>query len=314
MSVSLGTIIRELRMKKGFSQKELAEGICSLKQLSRIENNTSEASAYVIYELSFRLGENLLDYFPYAELEEPFFWKKKIDELEWYYNQKQYQQLYRQSKILKEDVLVRSFVFLRQRINWYFGISACHCQMVEAFSAEDFLSLIALTHPFAQISDIWQNNLKPFELRILNSAIFVHLQAERYDIAEEWLLKAIGIFDRCYFEVKDNANLKFFYNLSRLYFYQQEYEKALQVADQGLRLCQENNILYQVAGLSNIKGRSLYCLGRKEEALLYMNLFLQLNDFLGENSHFKDRNVNQNLRNTYQLAPLGYITPPAAEL
>ena len=79
MSVSLGTIIRELRMKKGFSQKELAEGICSLKQLSRIENNTSEASAYVIYELSFRLGENLLDYFPYAELEEPFFWKKKID-------------------------------------------------------------------------------------------------------------------------------------------------------------------------------------------------------------------------------------------
>lgn len=311
MSVSLGTIIRELRKKKGLSQKELAEGICSLKQLSRIENNTSEASTYVIYELSFRLGENLLDYFPYAELEEPFLWKKKIDELEQYYSEERYQEMYRQSKILKDDELVRSFVFLRQRINWYFGIAAGYCQPAEAFSAEDFLNLIALTHPFTKVSDIWQANLKPFELRILNAAIFVHLRAERYDIAEEWLLKAITILDRCYFEVKDNAYLNFFYNLSRLYFYRQEYKKALQVADQGLRLCQENNILYQVAGLSNIKGRSLYCLGRKEEALLYMNLFLQLNDFLGENSHFKDKNVNQNLRNTYQLAPLGYITPPA---
>ncbi|AVM70213.1 hypothetical protein C3V36_13720 [Lachnospiraceae bacterium oral taxon 500] len=311
MSVSLGTIIRELRKKKGLSQKELAEGICSLKQLSRIENNTSEASTYLIYELSFRLGENLLDYFPYAELEEPFLWKKRVDELEQYYSEERYQEMYRQSKILKDDELVRSFVFLRQRINWYFGIAAGYCQPAEAFSAEDFLNLIALTHPFTKVSDIWQANLKPFELRILNAAIFVHLQAERYDIAEEWLLKAITILDRCYFEVKDNAYLNFFYNLSRLYFYRQEYKKALQVADQGLRLCQENNILYQVAGLSNIKGRSLYCLGRKEEALLYMNLFLQLNDFLGENSHFKDKNVNQNLRNTYQLAPLGYITPSA---
>ena len=69
MSISLGTVIKKLREKNGLTQKQLAEGICSPRHLSRIEQNISEMNIYFLCEFSFRLGENLLEYLPYIGLE-----------------------------------------------------------------------------------------------------------------------------------------------------------------------------------------------------------------------------------------------------
>ncbi len=307
MSISLGAIIKKLRIKKRFSQKELAEGICSEKQLSRIENNASEASTYIIYELSFRLGENLLEYLPYADLKEPFFWKEKIEELEQHYKQEKYPEMLEKSRILKKEKEVEAFVFLKKRVNWYFCIATSYCDSTMPFSAADFLQLIALTHPFEKIEDIWKTNLKPFEIRILNSAIFIYLKKGQYEIAEEWMRKTIDMFECCYFEIKDHTYISFFYNLSRLYFIKKQYEKALEIAERGIALSQRNNILSPLSELCSIKGRSLYCLGEKEEALLYLNAYLQLDEILYENSFHRNKEINKALRENYRIAPLRYL-------
>lgn len=53
---NLGIIIKELRKKKNFSQKQLAEGICSVEYISMIEHNKKTPSPSITTKLMLRLG------------------------------------------------------------------------------------------------------------------------------------------------------------------------------------------------------------------------------------------------------------------
>jgi len=53
---NIGNIIKELRKKKNFSQKQLAEGICSIEYISKIENNKKNPSAEIASKLLTKLG------------------------------------------------------------------------------------------------------------------------------------------------------------------------------------------------------------------------------------------------------------------
>lgn len=55
---NIGIILCELRKKKHFSQKQLAEGICSIEYISKIENGKKTPSFDIISKLFHRLGEN----------------------------------------------------------------------------------------------------------------------------------------------------------------------------------------------------------------------------------------------------------------
>lgn len=52
-------LIRQLRMEKGLTQEQLAEGICSPVTISRIENGTQQPSNRVLELLLDRLGDGL---------------------------------------------------------------------------------------------------------------------------------------------------------------------------------------------------------------------------------------------------------------
>lgn len=53
-------LIRQLRLEKGLTQEQLAEGICSPVTISRIENGTQQPSNRVLELLLDRLGDDLL--------------------------------------------------------------------------------------------------------------------------------------------------------------------------------------------------------------------------------------------------------------
>ena len=53
---NIGNIIKELRKKKAFSQKQLAEGICSIEYISKIENNKKNPSPDITSKLLLKLG------------------------------------------------------------------------------------------------------------------------------------------------------------------------------------------------------------------------------------------------------------------
>ena len=51
----IGYIRRRLRKEKGITQRVIYTNLCSRKQLSRIENNTSFPSVYLLYHICQRL-------------------------------------------------------------------------------------------------------------------------------------------------------------------------------------------------------------------------------------------------------------------
>lgn len=304
MSMYLGTIIKELRKRRQLTQNQLAEGLCSARHLSRIEQNLSEASSYLLYEFSFRLGKSLLDYLPYAELKNPIYWKEEVDELELLYREKYYSQLVQRVLVFRENKEVQSNRNLKQKIEWYYQIARCYCED-KPCEVEDFLELVRLTKPFQEMEELWSYHLKPFEIRILNSAIFVHLRKEQYEIAEDWMLHLVEILENSYIERMDIGWTNIFYNLGRLYYCQKKYNQALEILNRGIAFCERNNSLYGVDDLCNIKGKVLYALEKTEDALLCFNIFLQLSALLhGEDEERVE--ICENLRKNYDIASLSY--------
>lgn len=55
---NIGVILKNLRKQKAFSQKQLAEGICSVEYISKIENGKKNPSPDIISKLFHRLGVN----------------------------------------------------------------------------------------------------------------------------------------------------------------------------------------------------------------------------------------------------------------
>jgi len=56
---SLGNTIRELRKEKNLTQEELADGVCSVVSMSRIENGVQMPSAKVLEKLLDKLGSSI---------------------------------------------------------------------------------------------------------------------------------------------------------------------------------------------------------------------------------------------------------------
>ncbi|MDN6730696.1 MAG: helix-turn-helix domain-containing protein [Atopostipes suicloacalis] len=67
--MSIGDIIQEQRELLKMTQEELAKGICSEKYIYLIEKNERNPSAFILNDLSERLGIGLFDFYNYSEYE-----------------------------------------------------------------------------------------------------------------------------------------------------------------------------------------------------------------------------------------------------
>lgn len=56
MTMEIGALIRRMREKNKMTQKELCEGICTVRHLSNIENGKVNPSAVIVQALLKKLG------------------------------------------------------------------------------------------------------------------------------------------------------------------------------------------------------------------------------------------------------------------
>ena len=61
----IGDIIKEQRTMNNMSRQTIAEGICSEKYIYLIERNERNPSAYILDQLSEKLGIDLFEYYQY---------------------------------------------------------------------------------------------------------------------------------------------------------------------------------------------------------------------------------------------------------
>lgn len=58
-----GELLKEIRDSKGLTQDQLAENICSVRQLSRIESGENDPSIYILHSISKKLNIDLQEFY-----------------------------------------------------------------------------------------------------------------------------------------------------------------------------------------------------------------------------------------------------------
>lgn len=141
---NLGTVLKELRKERGFTQKELAEGICAQSMLSAIENDVYIPNANLLVNLANRLQVDLneislaINY----DISEDDDFNQTVEQL---CQNHQYQEL---KTFLQQDKVTNQLQTTQQYQNYYYYLGVAQLQtsnLDEAFKSFK-LSLAEINH------------------------------------------------------------------------------------------------------------------------------------------------------------------------
>lgn len=275
MDIYIGKIIKILRLKKEITQKDLAQNICSQKQLLRIEQNQSAPNSFLLYELSNRLGKDLLEYLPYCNDENAFELKNLIDHLENLYDRHMYNELKSlldTSEILKRTSNIRAL----QISEWLKGAISNAIEVDYKVDVHYYLNIYRFNDDIKTVNDIFKSYFTDIDCRIINAIIVFYLSKKNYDLSEKLLLKTIEKIEYDSINGFHGYYAKSLYNLSRLYLLQDRYEEAIQYSKKGVDHCVEYNALTHLADLYNILGRAWFKLGHQDLGKDYLRHFINV--------------------------------------
>ncbi|MBC6316644.1 helix-turn-helix domain-containing protein [Listeria grandensis] len=119
MSNELGKSIKRLRTSQEFTQKQLAEGICSQSMLSRVEQGLEIPSVLIIHNICQKLGITVDSLLSLSQLDSPLIQLKK--ELHQLYVEHDYEILY--THLHKKTLAM--FEINSQESHYYFYLGVC---------------------------------------------------------------------------------------------------------------------------------------------------------------------------------------------
>ncbi|PAB55688.1 helix-turn-helix domain-containing protein [Anaeromicrobium sediminis] len=99
--IKVGQIIKDLRLKKNMSRKQLADGICSVSYISRIENGRRCPTSVILRQLTTKLGISNEDLFRLIESPSAMHVQELINQLFLYIERHDFKNIY--SLIDKEE-------------------------------------------------------------------------------------------------------------------------------------------------------------------------------------------------------------------
>lgn len=291
MNFNIGSVIKKIRHSKNITQARLAEGSCSIKQLSRIESNQSIPSTLLLQEFSLKLGEDLSMYFHYLDQPDPVKCYLNVVELENHTNTYNYEDvLLKSTDILKHLKPDSSYYYLQ--MTYYNENSAIHTKKIDHSRVDRLKYALSLSLGISiDLKGMFDGILNSLQYKIISLLILTHLENKEYSEAENLLVSSIESFETFYPKITDTTYPRMIYNLARLQYVKDDYESAAETSLKGIEHCKESNQLSHLAYLSLVRGKSLHKLGLIEEGLKFINLFVYLSD-ISTNHKDKDHIIN----------------------
>jgi transcriptional regulator with XRE-family HTH domain len=291
-----GNILKIVRERNNVTQNELCHNLCTIRQLSRIENNASSPSLFLLQHFSERLGTDLLLYVPYATEPRGYEIKNALERAQHDYEIREFHKVLLEISALTE--LKINSPNLALQVHWLYLSSKMHLNIRDV-QINDLLSLLARFHDFDALEEIIKENLTTIEFNIIASIIFILLNQKDFERAERYLNEMIGALEK-----RNNKNerallLKSLYNLSRLHLMNERYELSMTLSKSGIQHCYAYNHLEYLDMLKNVYGRSLYKLGHLVHGQFEIMQYIQLS--MLRNSNHKLDHVYQELIRTYDL-------------
>ena len=268
----IGDFLREIRIRKGYTQEEVSFGICTPASLSRIENGTQMPGRLILEKLLERLGteNNLFNVFVSRDEIELY---TAIQELIRYVTDEDMDKL--EEQIAKVEKLTEGSSELEQQsLLWAKGKLAAQKYKDNSAAMKLFMKAIHITLPDFDGRTPLRNHLLTFdEITIINSIAVRYAQNGEYMSAIKlnmWLKDYMEsrIVDG---KMKTAKYPMILYNLSNWFGEEACHKEALKMADEGIDFCIKYGNLVIFPALILNKGVALIEMGQQADGEEYLH-------------------------------------------
>jgi transcriptional regulator with XRE-family HTH domain len=269
---NLGEKIQMLRKNSFLSQKKLGEGICTQAFISQIEQGKIAVSAEVLYQLSIKLGVDTNYFFEQTDSQRNDYIEDVITLSRRYIHRREYNKLAELIKTEENSPLLKQQKY-RQFICWNKSIIFLHVE-------KDPHAALSLIDEALEMKETSTNtySLREIEILITKGNILIELNE---------IKQAITIFETAKMYIHSsiplsspNVYIRLFFNLSRAYYSDEQYEESLQTSSQGVSYCKQQKSTY---GLGELFYQQAMCLeklnkfSQAAEKYLMSKLIFKLN-------------------------------------
>ncbi|PGT97816.1 hypothetical protein COD21_31865 [Bacillus cereus] len=266
--MKLGNRLKQFRLYKRMSQKELSRDVCSQAFLSKIENNLELPNAQILYYLCKKMDVMIEDLF--AEQidinQQKIFFRKHIEDL---IRSRKYKEA---EKELKSDFSNYSYSndYDFKFYHYYIGICSYHLNKCIMEAEKNFDLAYKQTGPTSHLK------ITPLNLLITNALATMKIHRNK-------IKDGVYLLEKCYSQISympihNHSDLfsKIFYNLSKCYCLEKKYDLAIKIANEGIDWTKRFSSTYYLSELFYQKGVAYIGLNQKNNAKETFTLALSI--------------------------------------
>lgn len=238
--MTLGATIKKKRSTLGLTQKQLAEGICTQSQISKIEKDEVVPLANLLYDISKRLNTSI----------DVLMGDMSINSNE-ITIQKQIHKLLLQRNYNEISVFIKTI----DKSNWSYQ-GEVFLEWIEIIINIKLKSEIAIN----KLLSLYETNINfidnELKANILNSIGIAYKQEKNYEQAKEYFLLAKSTLTQDVFN--EDLKLKILYNLSNILFELKEWKNLYENCLEAINLSYEFNSMIVLPELIYSKNYSIF--------------------------------------------------------
>ncbi|WP_019241462.1 MULTISPECIES: helix-turn-helix domain-containing protein [Bacillus] len=257
----LGKIIKELRQQLGLSQAELAEGICSQAQISKLETGDEYPYSNTLYEISKKLGVDMNYFFHKMDSPNLDYVEEVKNIIRKFIRNRDYVSI---SYIIKKEKSSQLFqtTLNKQFLLWHEAICIYYLENNKDLAIQLLKEALELTKMKDQF-------LKENEIEIYLSMAVIHDDENKLDNALDIYYEALNKINQLPQRKNYKLKLRVFYGLSRVLVQMERFEEGLEYARKGVSLCLNKETLYLLGEHLFMVGYCLSKLDKKQDSTPY---------------------------------------------
>ncbi|WP_409303122.1 tetratricopeptide repeat protein [Peribacillus sp. SCS-155] len=261
---AVGQKIKELRKEMGISQGELAEGICTQAQISKIEKGDVYPYASTLYLISQKLGVDVNYFFdigmtPRLDYVQEVFQQLKLARLSMNYNE-----IRQIVKAEENNPLFTQNSRNYQILLWHKGI--CEYEM-----NKDYKEAIKYIEQAISSTQTTEKRYSEREIECLVSIAVIYFEEKMYDKALEINKDALKYLNNLPYVSDNNLKSHLNYNIARILTRMGRYDESIEYCKKGIKWCVQHNLLFALPEFHYHLGYNHELKNEFQEAKNYMD-------------------------------------------
>ncbi|PMC36216.1 transcriptional regulator [Bacillus sp. UMB0899] len=245
------------------SQKELAEGICTQAQISKLEAGHEIPYSNTLYELSKKLGVDMNYFFDSMQTSQLDYVAEVKNLINDYKRKRDYRSIHNLINKHKNSPLFNN-LYTRQFLEWHEVISNYYLKKA---TGENVISRL---HEIINHTRSKDNFFTEQEIEILISIAIIYNEEKEFKMAEYKYIEAMNHLQKLPQLQNNQIYIRICYGLSRNYGESEKYDQSKKWAEKGINSCIQYESFYLLGELYYMVGWTLLKKEKKEVAIPYM--------------------------------------------